>query len=90
MSKKRTSKKVYATVSDDGGIDYRTIAETMSSVGWSMNHSSARNHVLRVLRKFVDAYSQAWGVQLSDEQALLIIKSSIFQEGILDLLNSLV
>jgi hypothetical protein len=86
----KESKRFYATVLDDGGIDYRTIAETMTSIGWTMNHSSARNHVLRVLRKFVDAYSRAWGITLSDEQAMSIIKSSIFQEGILDVLNTIV
>ena len=85
----KANKKVYATVSDDGGIDYRTIAETMSSIGWTMNHSSARNHVLRVLRKFVNAYAKAWNLNLSEEQALIIIKSSLFQEGILDVLSTL-
>ena len=82
-------KKTYATVGDDGGIDYRTIAETMTSIGWTMNHSSARNHVLRVLRKFVDAYATAWGVTLTDEAALKIARSSLFQEGVLDVLKDL-
>jgi hypothetical protein len=85
---KRTGRE-YATVSEDEGVDYRTIAETMTVLGHRMNHSSARNHVVRVMRKFVDAYSRAWGVRLSDEQAEEIAKSPMFQSGVYGAIDSL-
>ena len=78
---KKTGRE-YATVSDDEGVDYRTIAETMTVLGHKMNHSSARNHVVRVMRKFVDAYSDAWGVDLTEEQADSIARSPMFQSGV--------
>ena len=49
----------YATVED--GVNYRDIAETMSEIGFKMNHSSARNHVIRVMKKFADAVNDATG-----------------------------
>ncbi|NDD31357.1 MAG: hypothetical protein EB084_24160, partial [Proteobacteria bacterium] len=41
----------YATVDSDG-VNYREISEVMTEMGWPMNHSSARNYVLRAMRKF--------------------------------------
>jgi hypothetical protein len=45
----------YATVVDDGGMNYRSIAERMTEAGHPMNHASARNYVLRALQKFAIA-----------------------------------
>lgn len=79
----------YATVSEDHGVDYRTIAETMTALGHRMNHSSARNHVVRVMRKFVDALAEAWDADLSDSDADMIAKSPTFQGGVYAVIDSL-
>ena len=79
----------YATVADEEGVNYRDIADTMSNLGFNMNHSSARNYVLRVMRKFVEAYAMEWGVALGDVDIDEIAKSPMFQTGVADILHSL-
>jgi len=78
----------YATI-DENGVNYRDIAETMTHLGYKMNHSSARNYVLRVMRKFVDAIAEKHGVSLTSDDANKISKSPLFQSGIYDLLQDL-
>jgi len=78
----------YATVVGDEGINYREIADTMCELGFQMNHSSARNYVIRVMRKFVDAYARQYDVQLSTTKVDEIAKSPGFQHGVADLLHS--
>ena len=46
------SGKGHATVTEDDGVNYREIAEIMTEMGFKMQHSSAHNYVLRVMRKF--------------------------------------
>lgn len=89
MSLKRGSKvdRGYATVADEEGINYREIADTMTELGFEMNHSSARNHMLRVMRKFVVAFTERWDIDLPDEKITEIAKSPGFQHGIADLLH---
>jgi len=79
----------YATVTDDEGVNYREIAEMMSEIGFQMNHSSARNYVLRVMRKFVAAFDENWGLELDDKRVEEIAKSPIFQQGIAEILHTL-
>lgn len=69
----------YATVATDEGDNYRDIAEVMTNMGYPMNHSSARNYVLRVMRQFVSAYSENMGLDLSDTQIDEVAKSPQFQ-----------
>lgn len=47
----------YATITEDDGVNYREISEVMTELGWPMNHSSARNYVLRGMRKFATAFA---------------------------------
>lgn len=77
----------YATVADDEGVNYREIAETMTDLGFIMNHSSARNHVLRVMRKFVHALADGWDVNMDDRKVDEISKDPAFQQGIADVLH---
>lgn len=78
----------YATI-DDEGVNYRDIADTMTEMGYKMNHSSARNYVLRVMRKFVDAIAERQGLPLTSDSADKISRSPLFQSGINDLLQDL-
>ena len=77
----------YATVAGDEGDNYREIADMMTELGFSMNHSSARNYVLRVMRKFVTALANEYGFELSEQRIDEIAKSPQFQHGIADLLH---
>jgi hypothetical protein len=77
----------YATVAGDEGDNYREIADMMTELGFSMNHSSARNYVLRVMRKFVKALADEWQLDLSEQRIDEIAKSPQFQHGIADLLH---
>ena len=77
----------YATVAEEEGVNYREIAEVMTELGFSMNHSSARNYVLRVMRKFVAALGEAWGQELDEQRIDEIAKDPSFQHGIAELLH---
>ena len=79
----------YATVIDDEGVNYREIADTMTEIGFKMNHSSARNYVLRVMKKFVVAYSSRWDLKLNEDRIDEIAKSPGFQQGIAEILHSM-
>lgn len=77
----------YATVAEDEGVNYREIADTMTELGFHMNHSSARNYVLRVMRKFAKAYSTQWGLEVDELKIDEIAKNPSFQHGVADLLH---
>ena len=79
----------YATVTNDEGVNYREIADIMSELGYAMNHSSARNYILRTMRKFAEALVQEWSIQLTDEQLRVIVNSPAFQSAICDILHEL-
>lgn len=80
---------VYATVTHDEGVNYREIAEVMTQIGFKMNHSSARNYVLRVMRKFADAIIDSWGIEIPEKRKDSIVKSHQFQKAVCDLLQAL-
>jgi transposase-like protein len=80
---------VYATVAVDSGVNYREIADMMTEIGFKMNHSSARNYVLRVMRKFADAITESWDVEVSNQKMEKIVKSPQFQEAICSILQNL-
>jgi len=87
---KNSSKKPsYATVVENDGINYRDIADTMSSIGFKMNHSSARNYVLRVMRKFAVPILKEWDVNVSEQRLDQIIRSPQFQQGICEILQTI-
>ena len=77
----------YATVDD--GVNYRDIADTMTEIGYKMNHSSARNYVLRVMRKFAEAITDQYGVNMSEEGLENVARSPRFQSGIAELLQDI-
>ena len=79
----------YATVAEDEGVNYREIADTMSELGFKMNHSSARNYVLRVMRKFVTAFSDSWELDLTEARIDEIAKSPMFQQGVAEVLHGI-
>lgn len=80
---------VYATVTFEEGVNYREIADMMTEIGFKMNHSSARNYVLRVMRKFADAITESWDLDIPEEKMDRIVKSPTFQKAICDMLQNL-
>lgn len=85
------SKKLhkYATVTDDDGENYREIAAIMTAIGFPMNHSSARNYVIRIMSKFVDAFADEYGAVLTADRTQEIAKDPNFQESIADMLRTI-
>lgn len=80
----------YATLVENDGVNYREIADTMTDIGFSMNHSSARNYVLRVMRKLVKAIStELADIDLPEARINEVAKSPAFQRGIADVLLSI-
>lgn len=86
---KKGKNTVYATVTIDEGINYREIASTMTEIGYKMNHSSARNYVLRVMKKFADAIVENWDLEVSEHKIEKVVKSPKFQQAICDILQSI-
>ncbi len=90
MPKGFKSKNGYATVKDyTGGADYRTIAESMTSAGYKMNHATARNIFLGALRKIARPVHQIHGLSDNQEDLQRTAKDPRFQSGIADILSSL-
>jgi len=79
----------YATVTANSGENYREIADLMTIMGFPMNHSSARNHVLRIMAKFAQAFAESLDLDLSEAKIAEIARSPSFQEGICELLQQL-
>ena len=88
MSSRKGSRveRGYATVSEDDGVNYREISEVVTEMGWPMNHSSARNYVLRAMAKFAEAYGDYAGEAVDPTQ---LARSPVFQSFVGDVLRSL-
>lgn len=89
MKKNEKKRSVYSTVTIDEGVNYREIADMMTEVGFKMNHSSARNYVLRVMRKFADAIVESWGLELGEHDLDKVVKSPQFQQAICEILQKI-
>jgi len=87
--KNLSKKSIYATVAEDEGVNYREIAEMMSEIGFKMNHSSARNYVLRIMRKFTDAITDEWDLDFSEAKKDKIARTPQFQQAICEILQTL-
>lgn len=85
---KKKEKKTYATVFEDEGADYRLISQAMTDGGWKMNHTSARNHVLRIMSKFAIAYVEHLGLEPTEKRIMDIAKDSRFQSAISEMLQT--
>jgi hypothetical protein len=85
----KKNRSVYATVSEDEGVNYREIANMMTEIGFKMNHSSARNYVIRVMRKFADAILESWDLEVPEHRLEKIVKSHQFQKAVCCILQDL-
>lgn len=83
----RDERSEYATVADTLGCDYREIADTLTVCGWPMNHSSARNYVLRGIEKIAVRVLDACGMDSSHVAARAVARSAQFQAGLAEVLR---
>lgn len=88
MNKGKQFKSGYATI--DGGINYREIAEAMTKAGYPMQHSSARNYLLRAMTKFATAFMEHLGVPVTQQKLDEVIRTPSFQEAIYDIFETYV
>tara|TARA_B100000683_G_scaffold194465_1_gene187532 strand:- start:154 stop:432 length:279 start_codon:yes stop_codon:yes gene_type:complete len=81
------SDKKYVTTNDYEGMGYYDIAKVMSDSGDKMNHSTARNIVIRSFSKIVKNISQKYDKKYSDKQIKEIAKSPQFQNSIVEIMK---
>jgi hypothetical protein len=81
------SDKKYVTTNNYEGMGYYDIAEVMTNSGDKMNHSTARNIVIRSFSKIVKNISKKYDKKYSDEQIKEIAKSPQFQNSIVEIMK---
>jgi hypothetical protein len=86
MPKGFKSKNGYATTSELGGKSYHEIADTMTSRGFKMNHSTSRNVFVGGMCKLAKDVAAAHGVCLSDDDIIRVAKDPRFQSGISEII----
>jgi hypothetical protein len=80
----------YATVTEDDGDNYREIAEIMTELGFKMNHSTARNYVVKAMKMFaLELYKNCFSIDLNEERLTEIAKDPSFQAAVCDILHSI-
>jgi hypothetical protein len=77
----------YATVEEGG--DYRSIAEAMTAAGFRMNHSSARNHFLAVMKSIAEDILSTRGMPITDDDVSALARQPMFQSAIRDIYEEL-
>jgi len=74
----------YITIEE--GEDYRTIATKMTTLGYKMNHATARNILLSGMRKFMMNMSESLGRPLTDEECNTLVMRQDIHEVLGDIL----
>ena len=83
------SVKEYATVAEEDGENYRDIASMMSELGFEMNHSSARNHIVRIMKRFAESFAEHLSDDVkTDDEMYRIAKDPMFQSSMSELLHA--
>ncbi len=81
----KETKQAYATLdSNSGGMDYRTIAETLSKQGYNLGHSTVRNILLRMLERFAMVIMASYG---ADGDPAEVARDPNFQNGLAALIQ---
>jgi len=88
MPKGFKTKNGYATITDiDGALDYRSIAEHMTSRGDKMNHATARNVFMSAMRKIARPLHELHNMPVDDDAIMDTAKDPRFQEGVIAILS---
>lgn len=75
----------YITITE--GEDYRTIATKMTSLGYKMNHATARNILLSGMRAFVENIAKELGSSMSEVESKRLVMRQDIHEVIGDVLT---
>ena len=90
MPKGYKSNHGYATVSNiEGGLDYRSIAEEMTSSGYKMNHATARNIFLRAMKKLAEPLCELYDSELDVTLIDSTAKDPRFQASMIELIEDI-
>jgi hypothetical protein len=90
MPKGHKSEHGYATVAGEaGGLDYRSIAEKMTTEGHKMNHATARNIFLRAMKKLATPVCEVFGEESGDATADRTARDPRFQESMIELVTQI-
>ncbi len=73
----------------DGGHDYRTIAEKMTSSGHKMNHATARNIFLSAMYKIAKPVHALNGQSTSEDILKRTAGDPRFQAGVAEIISSI-
>jgi hypothetical protein len=77
------SNKKYATIGKDfDGMDFRGMAQAMTTSGLKMNHATARNVLLSAMHKFAKQYNKQFGHNLTKDQVKSLAADANFQSGV--------
>jgi hypothetical protein len=87
MPKGFKSPNGYATISELGGKSYQQIADSMSEMGFKMNHSTARNICVESLKKIARSILDINNMTVTDKELKRIAKDPGFQSGICDIIK---
>jgi hypothetical protein len=88
MKKKKIAKEDRrSSTTADGGIDYRTMADILTANGMPMNHASARNYILRAMKKLASGICKEMDIKVTSENLERIAASPLFQSAIYELLQ---
>jgi uncharacterized sporulation protein YeaH/YhbH (DUF444 family) len=80
----------YATVSSEtGGLGYREIAEKMTSDGFKMNHSTARNVFISAMRKIAEEMATLYEINPDQSKIDKIATDPRFQMGVSEVIRDM-
>jgi len=89
MPKGFKSDNGYVTIADIGGKSYQEIANTMTDMGYKMNHSTARNICVDSMMKIVKSVLETQDINMSEKEIKKIAKDPRFQIGVSDIIREM-
>jgi hypothetical protein len=78
------NKKRYITL--DEGKDFRFVSSIMSSLGFKMNHATARNVFMAAMKDFIAKISEEIGQELLEANMEEILKNQDVHEAFTDII----
>lgn len=76
-------------INNTNGLDYQSIANIITDDGYKINHSSARNYVIRGFIKIAKYISDMHDLKYTDAQIHEIAKSYKFQTSVAELMKEI-
>lgn len=84
---KKRSNGDYVTVVDDDGENYKEIAAIMTEMGYPMIYTSARNCVIKVIKKFAKAYAERFDSPADEDSIDSVARDPTFQHVVSEILH---